>query len=103
MAHGSSQARGWIRAAAAGLQYSHSNTGSKLHLQPAPQFMAALDLNPLSEARDGTHILMDTSWIHFRCTTGTPYKLYFYEISQEHMEFFLEAESVFAKEKFRLI
>ena len=30
-------------------------------------------LNPLSEARDGSCILMDTSWIHFRCTTeGTP-------------------------------
>ena len=27
----------------------------------------------LSEARDWTHILMDTSWIHFHCTTrGTP-------------------------------
>ena len=26
-------------------------------------------LNPLSEARDGTHILMDTSRIHFCCTT----------------------------------
>ena len=30
-------------------------------------------LDPLSEARDRTHILMDTSWIHFHCTTtGTP-------------------------------
>ena len=28
--------------------------------------------NPLSKARDRTHILMDTSWIHFCCaTTGT--------------------------------
>ena len=30
-------------------------------------------LDPLSEARDRTHILMDTSWICFHCTTtGTP-------------------------------
>ena len=29
--------------------------------------------DPLSEARDGTCILIDTSWIHFCCiTTGTP-------------------------------
>ena len=25
--------------------------------------------NPLSVARDGTHILVDASWIHFCCTT----------------------------------
>ena len=31
-------------------------------------------LNPLSEARDRTHIFTDTSWICFHCaTTGTPY------------------------------
>ena len=30
-------------------------------------------LNPLSEARDQTCILTDTSWVHFCCTTtGTP-------------------------------
>ena len=30
-------------------------------------------LNPLSEARDQTYNLMDTSWTHFCCaTTGTP-------------------------------
>ena len=28
---------------------------------------------PLSKARDQTHIFIDTSWIHFHCTTtGTP-------------------------------
>ena len=33
--------------------------------------------NPLSEARDQTCILMDTSWIHFHCgTTGTPLNSY---------------------------
>ena len=32
-------------------------------------------LNPLSEARNGTHTLMDTSQIHFCCATmGTPSK-----------------------------
>ena len=34
MPYGSSQARGRIRAAAAGLHHSHSNTGSELPLQP---------------------------------------------------------------------
>ena len=29
--------------------------------------------DPLSEARDQTHILMDVSWVHFRCAPkGTP-------------------------------
>ena len=35
-AYGGSQARSWIRDAAAGLHHSHSNTGSKLHLWPTP-------------------------------------------------------------------
>ena len=35
-------------------------------------------LDPLSEARDQTHILMDASWIHFLCATmGTPYMVSF--------------------------
>ena len=37
---------------------SHSNVGSKLHLRPMPQ-LAALP-NPLSKAKDWTHVLMDT-------------------------------------------
>ena len=42
-AYGRSQARGQIRAAAAGLYHSHSNTGSKSHLQPIPQLTAIPD------------------------------------------------------------
>ena len=47
-AYGSSQNRGWIGPVAAGLHHS-----SWQHQIP----------NPLSEARDGTHMLMDTSWV----------------------------------------
>ena len=43
VAYGGSQARGQIRALAPGLQYSHSNTRSKPHLQPTPQLMATLE------------------------------------------------------------
>ena len=43
MACGSSQVRGWIGAAAAGLCHSHSNTRSKPRLWPTPQLMAMLD------------------------------------------------------------
>ena len=42
-AYGSSQARGQIRATAAGLHHGHSNAGSKLCLQPTPQFTATPD------------------------------------------------------------
>ena len=48
-----------IRDAAAGLHHSHSNARSKVHLRPA------LQLNPLSEARDRTVIFTDTSWVCF--------------------------------------
>ena len=59
---GSSQARGQIGAAAASLHHSHSNIRSRPHLQPTPQLMA-IPVDPLSEARDQTHILMDTNQI----------------------------------------
>ena len=42
-AYGGSQARGLIGAIAAGLPHSHSNLGSKLHLQPTPQLTATQD------------------------------------------------------------
>ena len=38
-----SQARGWIRAAAAGLGHSYGNTRSEPHLWPTPQLTATLD------------------------------------------------------------
>ena len=50
MAYGGSQARGLIGAAATGLHHSHSNAGSKPHLQHSSQEHQIL--NPLSEARE---------------------------------------------------
>ena len=60
---GGSQASSRIGAVAAGLHHSHSNAGSEPPLQPTPQLTATphRSLNPLSEARDRTHTLMDTS------------------------------------------
>ena len=46
VAYGSSQAMGWIGAAAASLCHSHSTAGSELSLWPTPQLMAAPDLQP---------------------------------------------------------
>ena len=62
---GSSQARGWIRATAAGLHHnhSHSNVGYEPHLQTTPQLTAMADPQPTNKTRDQTHILMDISWI----------------------------------------
>ena len=59
--YGSSQARSRISATAAGLHYSHSSWGSKLH-HGSGQYRI---LNPLSGARDRTHILMDSSQVHY--------------------------------------
>ena len=60
--HVSSQARGRVGAAAAGLHHSHSHVGSELLLWFTPQF-----------ARDWTGVLRDTSQVHYHwATTGTP-------------------------------
>ena len=56
-AYGGSQARGGIRTVAASLHHSHM--GSEPRLQPTPQLTATPVLNPLSEAREQTHVLMD--------------------------------------------
>ena len=59
-AYGSSWARGWIRAVAAGLPHNHSNTRSELHLRPTLQLTAMPD--PLTHrARPGMEPV--TSWM----------------------------------------
>ena len=50
-AYGSSQARGLIRAVAAGLRQSHSNTGSEPCLQPTPQVTATPDPYPTEQGQ----------------------------------------------------
>ena len=73
-AYGGFQARGLIKAVAASLHHSHSNTRSKSHLQPTHSSQPCRILNPLSEARDRIHNLVVSSWIPFRCTTmGTSF------------------------------
>ena len=49
-AYGSAQARGRIRAAAAGIRHSHGDPGSESPLRLTPQLRAIL--NQLSKARD---------------------------------------------------
>ena len=74
VAYGSSWARGLIGAVDASLQHSHSNMAAKLQLRPTPKVMARWILNPLSEARDWTHIVMDTSWFCYcRARMGNPW------------------------------
>ena len=61
---GSSQARGQIRAVAASLHHSHSNTAMvvcDLHHSSRQCWIP----DPLSKAGDGTRILMDTSYARF--------------------------------------
>ena len=63
MAYGDSQARGGIGAVAAGLHRNHSNTGSDLSDLQHSSWQCQI-LNPLSEARDRAHMLMDASRVH---------------------------------------
>lgn len=52
LAYGSCQARGRIRATAAGPYHSHSNVRSKLRLQPTPQLVATLDPWPTERGQE---------------------------------------------------
>ena len=62
---GSSQARGLTRATAASPYHCHSHARSKPLCDLHRSSQQCQILNPLKEARDRTHVLMDTSWIHF--------------------------------------
>ena len=59
VAYGSSQARGPVRAAAASLRQSHSNSGYEPRLHHSSRQHRIL--NPVGEARDWTRTLMDAS------------------------------------------
>ena len=64
MAYESSQARGRIRASAAGLCHSHKwdlNCSCDLH-HSSQQCQI---LSPLSEERDHAHVLLDTTWVSY--------------------------------------
>ena len=65
---GSSQAKGGIRAAGAGLQHSHSNVGSEPHLDLHHSSWQCWILNPRSEARDQTQ----PSWMLAGFVTAKP-------------------------------
>ena len=88
-AYGGSQAWGQIGAKAASLRHSHSAALPDLsrifylhHNSRQGQI-----LNPPSEARDQTHLLMDTSRICFCCaTTGTPQIRYYGIINWSHCD-----------------
>ena len=58
-AYGSSQARDRNGAAAPGLRHSHSHAGSELPFDLHHSSWQHRILNPLSQARDGTRLLMD--------------------------------------------
>ena len=73
IAYGSSRVRGQIGTAATSLCHTHSNTGSTPHGHLYHRSWQRQILNPLSEARDWTCILIDTSWVCFCwATMGIP-------------------------------
>ena len=79
MAYRNSQVRGKIRAIAAGLHQSPRNSGSKPCQPHTPSSWQCQIPDPLSKARNQTHILMDTSQLRFCCSTsGTPQQLSLY-------------------------
>ena len=86
MAHEGSQARGHIGATAASLCHSHSNMGSEPHLRTTPQFMAMPDPWPTEWGQGSTHVLVDTSWVRFCCTTMGTLSLAFLYTNNERSE-----------------
>ena len=73
-AYRGSHARDLIGAVDAGPHHNYSKAGSEPHLWPTPQLTATPILNPLSQAREQTRILLVPSQIRFRCATmETPF------------------------------
>ena len=72
--YGSSQASSWIKTAAAGLYITATVTRDPSQVYDLHSSSQQCQiLNPLIEAKDWTHILMDTSQIRFHwATMGTP-------------------------------
>ena len=64
MAYQNSQARGWIGVAATSLHHSHSNSGSKLHLWPAPKLVVMPDPQPTERGQRSNPHPHGTSWVH---------------------------------------
>ena len=78
MAYGSSQARGGIRVAAAGLHQSHSNARSEPVCNLHHSSWQGRILNPQSKARDGiqvgsvpTETQQELPKLHFLCSNIT--------------------------------
>ena len=59
-----SQARGQIGAVAADLHHSHNNVHLSCICDLHHSSQQCWILNPLSEGKDRTHVLMDTSQVH---------------------------------------
>ena len=74
VAHGSSQARGWIGAVAAGLYTTATETQDPSHIcNLHHSSWQRWILNSLSKARDQSHVLMGSSRVHYCwAMTGTP-------------------------------
>ena len=81
VSYGGSLARVWIRAVAASLRHSHSNTGSEPHLQAILMYAHGNAGSLTHWARPG--IKLSSSWMLVRfvnrwATTGTPTKIIYY-------------------------
>ena len=93
-AYGSSQARVRTGAAGASIRHSHSNARSKPYLRNLYHSSQRHQiLSPLSKARDGKHILMVISQVHYHwATVGTPVLLSMWETSSADIQSFLSMQ-----------
>ena len=99
MAYGRSQARGRIRATAAGLHHRHSNAGSEPHVRPTPQLTATPDPQPTERGQGSNLCPRGPKWDSFplhhdgnsRCLSFKPVsyallpKIIFYKQQQSEL------------------